>query len=106
MLFVSWLPSMRRLEKRTKTSTVFAKYPGINLTTGVFQKFAPGRLNGKFHFMKLFLEPNNRPKLDCVAVEVMWSDESRFTLFQFDGRVRVWREPHEAKDPSCTTPTL
>ncbi|XP_054720704.1 uncharacterized protein LOC129230330 [Uloborus diversus] len=28
--------------------------------------------------------------------KVMWSDESRFMLFQNDGRVRVRREPHEA----------
>ena len=35
--------------------------------------------------------------------KVMWSDESRFTLFQNDGCIRVWREPHEAMDPSCTT---
>ena len=38
--------------------------------------------------------------------KVMWSDESRFTLFQNDGCVRVWCEPHEAIDPSCTTLTL
>jgi transposase len=37
---------------------------------------------------------------------VMWSDESRFTLFQNDGRVRVRREPHEALDPSCIAPTV
>ena len=37
---------------------------------------------------------------------VMWSDESRFTLFQNDGRVRVWRQPHKALDPSCVTPTV
>lgn len=37
---------------------------------------------------------------------VMWSDESRFTLFQSDGRIRVRREPHEAMDPSCMVPTV
>ena len=37
---------------------------------------------------------------------VMWSDESRFTLFQNDGRVRVWQEPHEALDPACVSPTV
>ena len=37
---------------------------------------------------------------------VMWSDESRFTLFQNDGRVRVWRKPHEALDPACVSPTV
>ena len=38
--------------------------------------------------------------------KVMWSDESRFTLFQHDGRVRVRREPHEAMDPTCLVPTV
>ena len=37
---------------------------------------------------------------------VMWSDESRFNLFQNDGRVKVWRQPHEALDSSCITPTV
>ena len=37
---------------------------------------------------------------------IMWSDESRFTLFQHDGRVRVRREAHEALDPSCIVPTV
>lgn len=37
---------------------------------------------------------------------IMWSDESRFTLFQHDGRVRVRREPHESLDPSCIVPTV
>jgi hypothetical protein len=37
---------------------------------------------------------------------VMWSDESRFTLFQNDGRVRLMRQPHDAMDPSCIAPTV
>jgi transposase len=32
---------------------------------------------------------------------VAWSDESRFQLYRADGRVRVWRKPHEAMDPAC-----
>ena len=35
-----------------------------------------------------------------------WSDESRYQLFRADGRVRVWRRPHEAMDPSCQQGTV
>ncbi|GBL88755.1 hypothetical protein AVEN_158890-1 [Araneus ventricosus] len=36
----------------------------------------------------------------------MWSDESRFSLFQNDGHTRVRREPHKTMNPSCTVPTV
>ncbi|GFS50566.1 HTH_Tnp_Tc3_2 domain-containing protein [Trichonephila clavipes] len=32
---------------------------------------------------------------------VAWSDESRFQLNQADGRVRVWRQPHESMGATC-----
>ncbi|GFT50559.1 transposable element Tcb2 transposase [Trichonephila clavipes] len=32
---------------------------------------------------------------------VVWSDESRFQLIPDAGRVRVRRQPHELKDPTC-----
>ena len=38
--------------------------------------------------------------------KVMWSDESRFILFQSDGRVRVRREADEVMHPSCLVPTV
>jgi hypothetical protein len=37
---------------------------------------------------------------------VLWSDESRFTIFCTDGHVKIWRNPHEAMDPSCLVPTV
>ena len=37
---------------------------------------------------------------------VAWSDESRFQLVRADGRVRVWRIPHEAMDPNCQQGTV
>lgn len=37
---------------------------------------------------------------------VAWSDESRFQLVRADGRVRVWRRPHEAMDPNCQQGTV
>ncbi len=42
-------------------------------------------------------------RLDSGA---MWSDESRFTLFQSDGRIRVRREADEVMHPSYLVPTV
>ena len=36
---------------------------------------------------------------------IVWSDESRFNLYQNDGRQRVWRQPKEKYDIDCLTPT-
>ncbi len=33
--------------------------------------------------------------------KISWSDESRFLLRHWDGRVRIWRKEHESIDPSC-----
>ncbi|GBO19929.1 Transposable element Tcb1 transposase [Araneus ventricosus] len=38
--------------------------------------------------------------------QVIWSDESSFTLFQTIGRVYVWRTPKEAFNPECLLPTV
>ena len=38
--------------------------------------------------------------------KVVWSDESRFTLFQNDGRIRVWRLPNERYKVDCVVPTV
>ncbi|GFS70940.1 transposable element Tcb2 transposase [Trichonephila clavipes] len=37
---------------------------------------------------------------------VALSDESRFQLNRADGRVRVWRQPHESMDPTCQQGTV
>lgn len=37
---------------------------------------------------------------------VLWSDESRFTLYRSDGRVWVWRLPGERLLPECIVPTV
>jgi transposase len=34
------------------------------------------------------------------------SDESQFTLFRSDGRIRVWRLPKEKYDVDCVVPTV
>lgn len=38
--------------------------------------------------------------------KIIWSDESRFTLFQNDGKVRVWRLQKEKYNVSCLVPTV
>ncbi|GFU64159.1 transposable element Tcb1 transposase [Trichonephila clavipes] len=38
--------------------------------------------------------------------QVIWSDESTFTLIQTTGRVYVWRTPKEALAPECIVPTV
>ncbi|GFW53684.1 transposable element Tcb1 transposase [Trichonephila clavipes] len=37
---------------------------------------------------------------------VRWSDESRFTVWQSDGRVWVWRMPGERFFSDCVVPTV
>lgn len=37
---------------------------------------------------------------------VLWSDESKFTLFGSDGMVRVWRTPQETLKKECLKPTV
>jgi len=37
---------------------------------------------------------------------VAWSDESRFRLMNADGRLRIWRQAHEAMDPTCQVGTV
>ncbi|GFT87999.1 transposable element Tcb2 transposase [Trichonephila clavipes] len=37
---------------------------------------------------------------------VTWSDECRFQFNRADGRVRVWRQPHESMDPTCQQGTV
>ncbi|CAB5202695.1 unnamed protein product [Rhizophagus irregularis] len=38
--------------------------------------------------------------------QVVWSDESRFALFQSDGQARVWRSPGETYNKDCIQPTM
>lgn len=38
--------------------------------------------------------------------KVVWSDESRFTLFRNDGKIHVWRLPKEKYDINCLVPTV
>ena len=38
--------------------------------------------------------------------QIVWSDESRFTLFKSDGRVKVWRNSEGAYNKDCIQPTV
>ena len=38
--------------------------------------------------------------------QIIWSDESRFALFESDGRERVWRRVGEAYNIDCIKPTV
>ncbi|GFY02733.1 transposable element Tc1 transposase [Trichonephila clavipes] len=37
---------------------------------------------------------------------VAWSDESLIRLLKADGRLRIWRQAHEAMDPACQVRTV
>ena len=61
---------------------------------------------------------NRRKRLECAKNyrekplgfwnKVLWSDESKFNLFESDGKVVVvvWRSPKEEFGPECTIPTV
>ena len=65
---------------------------------------------------KLLVSKTNRTKRlewcrerrdwDTEWDSVIWSDESRFLLFQNDAHHWVWRKPHEKFDVDCLIPTV
>jgi hypothetical protein len=42
----------------------------------------------------------------CPFDDIMWSNESSFTLFPPSGQVHVWMSPKEAYNPFCLVPTV
>lgn len=64
---------------------------------------------------KPFISENNRKKRHQWCQErktwvdewktVIWSDESRFTLYQNDAHIKVWRQPKEKYAVDCLVPT-
>lgn len=71
---------------------------------------------GRIGKRKPFVSENNRQKRLKWCRErkfwneewdnIIWSDESRYLLFENDGQQWVWREPHEKYDVDCLVPTV
>jgi len=71
---------------------------------------------GRVGTRKPFVSENNRKKRLKWSRErvhwdeewntVIWSDESKFLLFESDGRRWVWHQPHEKYDVDCLVPTV
>ncbi|GFW69598.1 HTH_Tnp_Tc3_2 domain-containing protein [Trichonephila clavipes] len=45
-------------------------------------------------------------KQTVLGKRVVWSDESRFRLLNADGRLRIWRQAHEAMNPAYQVGTV
>ena len=66
-------------------------------------------LSGSHSFQKKTAETgySGVDNIDEQWKKVIWSDESRFTLFKSDGKTRVWRLPKKKKyDIDCVVPTV
>ena len=91
---------------------------GISLHVDTIRKRAHElRLFGQVARKKPYVNKINRGKLIKVAKKmfenlvdfwknVVWSDESKFNLFNSDGKVMVRRTPSEEFDPKCTIPKV
>ena len=52
-----------------------------------------------------YAKKNYREKPLGFWNKVLWSDESKFNLFESNGKVVVWRSPKQEFGPECTIPT-
>ncbi len=90
--------------KSISTCTVWRELKGFGLNSYLALRkplFSEANQNKRLQF--------DREHIDWTLEQckkVMWSDESRFTLFQSDGHIRVRREVEEVRHPSCLVPTV
>ncbi|GFU89669.1 transposable element Tcb2 transposase [Trichonephila clavipes] len=63
-------------------------------------------MNFGFSVLRLVLAHQHQHWTVDDSKYVAWSDESCFQLNQADGRVRVWRQPHESMGPTCQQGTV
>ena len=81
----------KRAHKVELCGRVARKKPYVNkINRGKRLKFAKEMLENSVEFWK----------------NIIWSDESKFNLFRSDGKVMVWRTPHEEFDLKCTIPMV
>lgn len=112
---------MLKKERRISAGKVRADVDqllGISLSTQTIRNRAHEiGLYGRLARKKPFVNKVNRGKRLKYANDmlqkpldywdtVIWSDESKFTVFPSNGRVMVWRNTEEAFDPKCIAPTV
>ncbi|GFT03442.1 transposable element Tc1 transposase [Trichonephila clavipes] len=74
-----------------------------------FERHRPSRvpfLNARHQAKRLSWTREHRDWSVEYWKQVTWSDESRFRLLNADGRLRIWRQAHEALDPACKVGTV
>jgi transposase len=112
----------RMLENRRKTASEMAAELRQDLSLIVSPQLIRNRLHeagyhGRVARKKPWISPQNKKarlqwartyqdKPQTFWNRVLWSDESKFNLFQSDGMVRVWRKPSEAYKKQCLQPTI
>ncbi|KAL7850795.1 hypothetical protein SRHO_G00201440 [Serrasalmus rhombeus] len=87
-------------ETNMRFSLVFQKREETTVQPVFFPRTGNGRGRGRK------TEKKERKDWTLERWKVTWSDESRFTLFQSDGRIRVRREAADVMHPSCLVPTV
>ncbi|GBM71568.1 hypothetical protein AVEN_82961-1 [Araneus ventricosus] len=63
-------------------------------------------LNARYQAARLDWARDHRGWALEAWKRVAWSDESRFRLLHADGRMRIWRQAHEAMDSACQVLTV
>ena len=109
-----------REDRQESLQQITAKFNDLGLTpisTGTAKRILHKHdYFGRVGTRKPFVSENNRKKRLKWSRErvhwdeewntVIWSDESKFLLFESDGRRWVWRQPHEKYDVDCLVPTV